>query len=90
MRFLTGWGQHTRNPANQGLSTVQVNMLIRLLYGRSLKPSGDYVLDARDMTDIGYLLVAIAEQTASNVSLNQVILLSLTFEFRMISLQWSS
>ena len=84
MRFLTGWGQHTLKPENQGLSTVQVNMLIRLLYGESLKPNKEYVLDARDMTDAGYLLVAIAEQTASNVRYSLSVLTILDFDIPFI------
>ena len=67
MTFLTGWGQHSR-PGNQGLATVQVNMLIRLFFGHGQTPAGSYHLDVRDMTDIGRLLTEVAEKTASQVS----------------------
>ena len=67
MTFLTGWGQHSR-PGNQGLATVQVNMLVRLFFGCGQIPSGSYHLDVRDMTNPGRLMIEIAEKTASGVS----------------------
>ena len=60
MKLLTGWGQHS-SPGNQGLGTVQANMFIRLLYGKGYKPSKEYELDVRDMTNLGKLLVYLAE-----------------------------
>ena len=66
MKLLTGWGQHS-TPGNQGLGTVQTNMLIRLLYGKGQKPSKEYELDVRDMTNIGKLLVYLAENARTEV-----------------------
>lgn len=66
MSFLTGWGQHS-TPGNQGLATVQVNMLTRLFFGRGQLPIAVYNLDVRELTDLGHLLIEIAEMTSSKV-----------------------
>ena len=64
---MTGWGQHSAQ-GHQGYGTVQVNMMIRLLYGKGQKPAKVYDLDVREMTNTGKILVALAEATCAGVS----------------------
>ena len=59
MRFNTGWGMHS-SPGNQGFGTVQINMMVRLCFGKSLKPQGCYDLDARELTEVGRFLIQAA------------------------------
>ena len=74
-RFNTGWGQHS-TPGHQGYGTVQVNMMIRLCFGKGVKPSSRYDLDARELSNIGRLFIQIAALTANNVSIKIVFYIS--------------
>ena len=68
MRFNTGWGQHSRS-GRQGFGTVQVNMMVRLCFGKGMKPTGRYDMDTREISSIGRFFVQAAVETAKNVSI---------------------
>ena len=63
----TGWGQHSE-PGCQGFGTVQVNMMLRLFFGKSVKPQGCYTIDVTDVTSIGRFFVHVAMDTSRQVT----------------------
>ena len=67
MKFNTGWGLHS-TPGHQGFGTVQINMMIRLCFGQSIKPKGCYDLDARELTEVGRFLIQAAVGYTAGVS----------------------
>ena len=67
LKFNTGWGRHS-SPGKQGFGTVQINMMIRLCFGKAMKPQGCYDLDARELTEVGRFLIQAAVGHTAGVS----------------------
>ena len=67
LRLSTGYGNRSRD-GNQGLSTVQVHSIVRLLFGSAMVPGPEYSLDVRELTDIGKMLLCLLDEYYDGVS----------------------